>query len=203
VEQIAAETERQAGQRVSQILRPAIGTRVTFRFLSSVIADQAMTALGLPPTGYSEVNIGELNALQETSPMITALQEIIRTMQRSSNGTDITFQAGGRSFQATVVRGPGGNFLSNEVSYRMLRLLGDENRLDIPSFHTHVQRPLRKIGERIPQDVSTRTARRAREQAIQFAIGVRNRLIDTLRNMIRAVARRIMVQRNPPGQPTP
>lgn len=187
LEAIAQETALSARQGRAGIPQPKIGTDVTLRFPTTTIADQALTALGLPQSGNRDAIIAD----------VSALRQIIATMQRASNGIDISFQAGGQNFQAAVVSGPGGNFLSNEVSFRMLRLLGEQKRLDITSFHVHVPRALPKVGGRIPQDTSTRTARSARRRFIRFATRTRDRIIVTLRRMIQAVARRIAARPNP------
>ena len=184
---IAQETALSPRRGRPGILQPTVGTDVTLRFPTTTIADQALSALGLPPAGIRDATIGD----------VSALQQIIATMQRASNGIDISFRAGGQSFQAAVVSGPGGNFLSNEVSFRVLRLLGEQKRPDIPSFHVHVPRSLPNVGDRIPQDTSTRAARSARQRAIRFATRTRDRIIATLRRMIQAVARRIAAQPNP------
>jgi hypothetical protein len=180
VEDIAAETARQGSRRAPAIPRPEIGDAVKFQFRTLAAAEQAATTLGLPRP------IGRELTISNTS----ALREIVRTMRRAPDGLHILFQIGGRWFQAAVLSGPGGNFLSNEISYRVLRLLIEENRQDLPSFHVHVQRPLRGGGQ-IPPDTGTPAARHARRQAIAEAMGVRNRLITTLQRMIRAVIRRI------------
>jgi hypothetical protein len=179
VEDIARETAQRAGRGSAAIPRPDIGTAVTFRFPNAAVADRVSSAFGLLPQGQRDLDIADVGALQQ----------IVRTMQRSANGTEISFQAAGQVFQATVLSGPGGNFLSNEVSFRTLRLLAEQHRQDLPSFHVHVQRPLEGGGQ-IPQDTGTPATRRARTSAIAAAMGVRNRLIATLQSMIRALVRR-------------
>jgi hypothetical protein len=136
---------------------------------------------------------------------VSALQQIMHTMERAPDGVGITFRAGGEGepFQAVVLSGPGGDFLSNEVSFRILRLLLEQQRQDIPSFHVHVPRALPNLGDRIPQDTSTRAARTARRRAITRAMNVRDQLIATLRSMIRAVATRVSARLSPPRQHTP
>jgi Domain of unknown function (DUF4157) len=193
IEDIARNTARPGRAGAPTIAQPTIGTDVTFRFPTSALADRALTALGFPPIGDREVTISD----------VSALQQIISTMQRAANGVDITFQIGGQSFQATVVDGPGGNFLSNEVSYRVLRWLLEQQRQDILSFHVHTARALPNVGDRIPQDTSTGAARATRRQAIRFALGVRDRLIATLQSMIRVIATRVRSRLNPGQQHTP
>jgi hypothetical protein len=175
VEKIAQETARPATRQAPAIPQPTIGTDVTFQFASVAAANSALTALGQKTSSESQVTISD----------VTALKQIISTMQRDVTGTDISFEAGGNKFRASVLSGPGGNFLSNEVSFRVLRLLGEQNRLDLPSFHVHVQRALQSGGT-IPQAPGA-----ARRQAVSEARGVRDRLVETLKRMISAVVRRI------------
>jgi pyrrolidone-carboxylate peptidase len=191
VEDIARDTAQPARRGVPAVAQPTIGTDVTFRFPTAGMADRALTALGLSPGGRREATVSDPSALQQ----------IIVTMQRATNGTDISFQAGGQTFQASVLSGPGGSFLSNEVSFRVLRLLREQQRLDLPSFHVHVPRATPNIGDRIPQDTSTRAARTVRQRAIAFAMGVRNRIVATLQSMIRAVATRVAPRLVPPQPP--
>jgi hypothetical protein len=101
-------------------------------------------------------------------------------MTRAANGTDITFTAGGTTFTATVISGPGGNFLSNEVSFRVLRQFASATATaGIPSMHVHTQ-----TGSVIP----TGSARAA---ALAAANTVKTALIATLRRIIAAVAARV------------
>ena len=190
IEDIARDTAQPARRGAPAVAQPAIGTDVTFRFPTAGTADRALTALGLSPLGRREVTVSDPSAMQQ----------IIVTMQRAANGTDISFQAGGQTFQASVLSGPGGSFLSNEVSFRVLRLLREQQRQDLPSFHVHVPRATPNIGDRIPQDTSTRAARTVRGQAVAFAMGARDRIVATLRSMIRAVATRV-APRLSPSQP--
>jgi pyrrolidone-carboxylate peptidase len=185
VDQIAQDTARAASRGTAAIPQPTVGTDVTLRFASAAVADRALRALSLTPSGSAEVTIAD----------VRALQTIVSSMRRRPNGVDIDFTVGSATFRAGVVSGPGGDFLSNEVSYRVLRLLAEEGRTDLPSFHTHVPRALANMGDVIPQDTSTRGAVRLRQQAIATAAAARARLVDTLQNMIRAVARRIVAAR--------
>ena len=94
----------------------------------------------------------------------------------------IRFQASGRSYHAEVVSGPGGNFLSNEVSYRVLRQLSQMTGASPPvSFHVHTQR-----GDPVPE-----ARGRARAAALRAASGVRQKLISSLKGIIVALARRL------------
>jgi pyrrolidone-carboxylate peptidase len=98
----------------------------------------------------------------------------------------VTFEikTGGQrqQFTAEVLRGPGGNFLSNEVSYRVLRALQREGRTDVTSFHVHLPRVLAQ-GSRIPQG-SEGARRRKRREAER---NVRENILETLRKMLAAV----------------
>jgi pyrrolidone-carboxylate peptidase len=179
VEDIARETARPRARGVSAIAEPTVDTGVTFTFGSTSGARRALRALGLPETGGSTVLITD----------VAALQRIVATMQRAPNGTDITFTLGRDRFSAAVVSGPGGDFLSNEVSYRVLRLLAEQGRADLPSFHVHTPPVLPNQG--------TAPARGDpnRRRVMRFALDVRDRIVATLRSMIAAVARRVAAAR--------
>jgi hypothetical protein len=179
VEQIAAETARPRARGVSAIEEPTVDTGVTFSFGSTNEARRALRALGLPETGGGTVVIADL----------AALRSIVGTMQREPNGTDITFTVGRDSFRAAVVSGPGGDFLSNEVSFRVLRLLAEEGRTDLPSFHVHTPPVLPNQGTVPPRGAPNR------RRIMRFALDVRDRIVATLRRMIAAVARRVAAAR--------
>jgi hypothetical protein len=184
VSEIAAETARPASGRQPAIPRPTVDTSIEFEFINEREADAALRALGLPVEGRSRVTIRDLRAVRR----------IVATMARevTPESPRISFRAGGRTFAATIREGPGGSFLSNEVSFRVLRQLaqspGQRNTL---SFHVHTQRGTTDVGGLIPQDTSTPEARRSREEALTLARSVLSTLIETLKQMIIAVARRI------------
>lgn len=177
--EIAAETRRPAERGRPEIREPTIGTDIVFEFANEREADRALEALGLPRQGRSTVTI--------SNPQ--ALQRILDTMQRdvSPQSPGITFRAGGQSFQAILREGPGGNYLSNEVSFRVLRLLVERRGERGPvSFHVHTQRGTAEVAGVIPEDTSSPEGR----AALELAQRVRATLIETLRRMIQAVARR-------------
>lgn len=148
-----------------------IGNDITFQFSSIQVANNALTALGLTANATSSTV-----AIDD----ISAIRSIVASMTRAANGTDIIFTAGGNTFTATVVSGPGGNFLSNEVSFRVLRQLAAATATaGIPSMHVHTQ-----TGSIIP----TGTARGA---ALAAANTVKTALIATLIRIIAAVAARV------------
>lgn len=180
INDIARDVERPAARGQTAIPRPTIGTDVTLRFNSTTLANRALAALGQPPASDREVTISDP----------AAIRRIIASMSRATNGTDINFQLGGQSFAATVLSGPGGNFLSNEVSYRVLRALRDTGS-SAQSFHVHTQRGTATSGGVIPEDTSTPAARQDRQRALNVAAEVRTNLITTLQRTIKAAAERI------------
>jgi pyrrolidone-carboxylate peptidase len=89
------------------------------------------------------------------------------------------FQTANTNFEADVQSGPGGDFLSNEVSYRMLRLLQQQGSA-AASFHTHTpDAPRVPVAERTNVRSAARTA----------AMSVRSSVIAGLRALIIRVAR--------------
>ena len=83
------------------------------------------------------------------------------------------------SFDADVVSGPGGAFLSNEVSYRMLRLIRQQG-VGAASFHVHTpDAPNVPVAERNNRRSPTRRA----------AMDVRASVIAGLRRILAGVAR--------------
>lgn len=177
--EIAAETARPAERGGAEIREPTIGTDVEFEFASATEADRALEALGLRQRGRSVVTISDPRALRQ----------ILNTMERgvSPQSPGITFRAGGRTFQALIREGPGGNYLSNEVSFRVLRLLIERRGQGAPvSFHVHTQRGTAEARGVIPEDTSSPEGR----AALELAQRVRATLIQTLRRMVQAVARR-------------
>jgi pyrrolidone-carboxylate peptidase len=167
---------------------------------------------GLPETGIdSEVRL-EFDTVEEANRFRGALglrnaqmrqvafdflahANQIGDIQRGVQSSAITLRAGNQSFQATILRGPGGSFLSNEVSYRVLRAIHESaQRGRVTSFHVHTPRGTAQPGERIPQAAETAVERSTRFQALQTARGVLTRLVDTLRRMVAAIARRAFPQ---------
>lgn len=177
IREIAQATGRSARGRRPEIPMPTIGEEITFRFASPDIADAALRTLGLAPQNRRDVAISDEQALHR----------ILSTMRRQANGLDLAFQAGGRSFTARLLKGPGGAFLSNEVSYRMLRMLQSTGSGPSVSFHVHTP-----SGTRLPQDTSTPEARRVRAQAVRDATQLRDRVVETLRRVVVAACASIL-----------
>ncbi|MBU6398883.1 MAG: DUF4157 domain-containing protein [Verrucomicrobia bacterium] len=184
LDQIAADTEKKTGPTAGRIPRPDIGEKIVFRFASSASAAAAVSALNgvvEDPRFPRDVTVSDHKVIEA----------ILASMVRQANGTEIAFRVGTASFTATVVQGPGGNFLSNEVSYRMLRLLKQLNLPQAPvSFHVHTQG-----AAPIPQDTSTAEARKARATAQASAGTLLNRLVQTLKGIIIATAKVILDRR--------
>lgn len=147
---------------------------IRFEFTSAPNADAALEALGLAPEGSATVLIRDLEALR-----IIAAGAI-----RRRGGTGIRFRVGGRTHRAEILRGPGGDFLSNEVSYRMLRALQGESTT---SFHLHTPRATADAGGVIPQEVSTRAQRSTRLGALRGARQVIAMVAESVRKIIKAV----------------
>lgn len=165
---------------------PTVGEDLTFDFFQPAAADDALRALGLAPRNARQVDITNE----------AAIRQIVRTMRRQPNGIDIRFDVGKRTFTCRVVSGPGGDFLSNEVSYRVLRAIGSRDR---PlSFHVHTP-----AGEPIPETGGTRQGRARRRAALTAGRGLRGRLIDTLKRIISATGRVILERRQSGGGSTP
>jgi hypothetical protein len=177
--QIAGDTEQKAKDAEKDIQKPDIGREIRFRFATDDEAKTALAALGGRRGTSREVLVSDE----------AILHEITKTMVRQANGIDIKFKVGGKDFTAAVVEGPGGNFLSNEVSYRMLRLLKQKSLPQDPlSFHVHTQNP--ELHEN--DDPSKRSAADSLSAA-----GFMNRLVATLKRIVAATAKVILDRRGP------
>jgi pyrrolidone-carboxylate peptidase len=181
---IALATAGRTRRGLPAVQQPNIGRAVTLRFASLPAAQQAARALGLTQAVHSRVlAIDDVRTLQA---IIGSMQ---RVLTRQGPTADIIFRAANQQFRATVLSGPGGSFLSNEISFRAQRELRRRGS-SATSFHVHTPG-----GSAIPQDTSSRTARQTRTRALSAARGVVNTLIATLRRMIRAVGQRVLVRR--------
>ena len=170
-----------------KIAEPDIGTDILFVFESDVLANRAIKALGSGTLKTDRLYFPEGTVEISDAKVIG---DIIRQLAGRS-GPTIQFKAANETFNARVLSGPGGNFLSNEVSYRMLRLLSETKSARDPfSFHVHTQG-----GGIIPQNTSTKEAKKKQKEATSAAMGVRGTLISTLRRMITGVAKIIVGRR--------
>ena len=161
-----------------------VGLAVTFEFATIDEAERAAAALGVTAAGTS-VEVDDA----------AGLAEIVRTIEPGLDGAGLTFRVGSAVFQARVVRGPGGSFLSNEVSYRTLRGLAAAGRTDVTSFHVHTPRGTAASGGAIPQDTVTAEQRTARLEALDLARRVRAQLITALQALIVAAGRQALDRR--------
>ena len=190
---VAAISQATAGRTrrgLPTVQQPNIGRDISLRFSSVSAAQQAAGALGLTqPVNSSVVVIDDVRVLG------TIIGSMRRVSTRQGPTADISFRAGNQQFRATVLEGPGGSFLSNEISFRAQRELRRRGS-SATSFHVHTPE-----GSAIPQDTGSRAARRTRTRALNAARGVVNTLIATLRRMIRAVAQRVLVRRQQQQQP--
>jgi hypothetical protein len=161
---------------------------VTFSFTTVAEANRALGALGLPSQRRTQVTISDL----------AALQTIVASMERGIGGVGITFQLGASSFQAQVLSGPGGDFLSNEVSFRVLRFIAaGGGREGASSFHINTQRPTAAPLGTLPQSVGTDEERVERRAALDMARGVVRDLVTNLKALIRAAADAVLTSRSP------
>jgi hypothetical protein len=154
-----------------------VRNKVTLRFPGAPQADAALQALGQPTQGTADVEIDDA----------AAVRQIVSTMRAGPTNVQITWTVSGTNFIASVISGPGGNFLSNEISFRVLRLLANTpGASGVRSFHVHTQRGTAQLGGVIPPAAGT-----ARTQAIAVANRVRTTLITTLQRIVASVAARI------------
>jgi len=157
-------------------LTAAIGNDITLRFASAVQANELRQSLGMAPDPSTDVQITDEGAVRN----------IAQSATRGPGQTRITFtDPRGHQRVATLVDGPGGNFLSNEVSYRVLRLVESLPPTQRPiSFHTHVPQGL--------DPASSGAAARSQR--------VRTNVIEALRRTIGVIARQIVQRRGVGGK---
>ena len=110
---------------------------------------------------------------------------------------DIQITLNNTQFRATILGGPGGSFLSNEVAFRTQRQLQQQGS-SATSFHTHVP-PADAAGKSILQSGT----KKARRTALWSARKTVNRLVTTMKRIIRAVGVRIVNQRKSGGSSGP
>jgi hypothetical protein len=167
---------------------PELGGDVLLGFASDATARAAIAALNMPAS--TPLEPADATAPGQTPARVlsgirvsgAALTRVLATM-RAVTGTSIRFTAGGRDFDATVIEGPGGAFLSNEVSYRMRRMLGAQGR-GVPSFHVHTP----------AGGVATGTNRRATRGRLA-------QVVDALRTTIRILGGIVLRRRTTTGRP--
>jgi hypothetical protein len=160
---------------------PTIGLPITLGFADPAVGQRVLAALSssasLVPVVPSSDNAFS-RAIAEVGE-VAAIQRLL-VVSRSIGGTQLEIDVGNARVRAVVIAGPGGNFLSNEVSFRTLRTLVDEHSRAL-SFHVHTQRGTEDEGGVIPQATGE-----ARTRALEIAQEVRARLIATLREVVAA-----------------
>ncbi len=189
---IAADTEHtnRRGKVITQ--RPSIASDITFRLSSQQNAQQFVTALGLTQTVTGpRITITNAQAIQ------TIINNSVRISDLRGHTADIRITLNSRPFRATIIEGPGGSFLSNEVAYRTQQQLQQQGSSAV-SFHTHVP-PAESIATSIPASGSRRT----RVNALRSARTSIRRLVTTMKRLIKAVAIRIINQRQQSGTGNP
>jgi hypothetical protein len=142
---IARETAR-GGPRAAQV---TIGDWVDVGFATDALATAVLSALGVsrPATSFPRQTMTPAAASggrQPSSRLVSVVRltgqqvALVSATARWAAGADISFTLGSHKFDATVLAGPGGDFLSNEIAYRTQRLLGASASPRAPqSFHVH------------------------------------------------------------------
>ena len=171
LDKIASATEKPPhGKAAAGIPKPTIGETVTLQFANATQASKAAPVL-LGTLSGNEVEVSDAGIMQQ----------ILATMTRETNGIGISFKVAASAFTAKVLSGPGGAFLSNEVSYRMLRLLKEKKLSQDPlSFHVHTP----------STDQSGTVATGA------AAKGMLTQLVETLKRIIAATSKEILDRRD-------
>lgn len=157
-----------------------VGNDVTLRFGSAAEAADVRRSLGLPAGPGPDVEVADA----------AAVRRIAATASLTAGSARITFtDPSGRPRTATLVSGPGGNFLSNEVSYRVLRMIAALPAGQRPiSFHTHTPQGL-VVDPANPGGAEARSRR------------VLANVIEALRRTVAATAQQVVQQRRAGGRP--
>jgi len=170
LETIATETEQKTAKTVS-VKKPTFGNDIQLKFRTAGDANKARADLKMPSQN-SDILVIDNQA---------AIRQIIATAQITSGpGIRFSLVPKGKVHEADLLRGPGGDFLSNEVSYRAQRLVGGSKSRAV-SFHTHVP----GTRELLPEDAKSKEGKAILARAKEL----KDRIISTLRSMIAAVAR--------------
>lgn len=178
LEQIADGTARAGRKGSPAVPRPTLGDRLTIDFDTPAQAAAVKARLGGAVSG-SQLVLTDAARIHEVSSSMTRVP--------GGNGARVQFKAARSTFMGTLVSGPGGNFLSNEVSYRALRQIGAAGSARDPlSFHTHVP-----PGEGIPEGADAKTTKAATGRAM----AQRATLIDTLKRLVTSVSTVILDRR--------
>jgi hypothetical protein len=178
---------------------PVVRNEITLRLADRPAAVRLRRRLGLPasasapaPDSVSDSGGGGDEVLIDDVRTVRSIAASARHVDGST--ASVEFRLGGETFSAELVKGPGGNFLSNEVSYRVIRLLtrtGGQNPGRAPgrrpvSFHTHIPGS---------GNLDTRSADLGRPAATREAYAQRAYAIAILRRVVAAVATEVAVRR--------
>lgn len=182
---IAADTELIDRQNNTVVAHPTVASIIRFRLNSQPEAQSFLNALGLrQPATSGDISISDPSAIRNI------LTNSVRIFDRRGLTARIRVTLNNGQFLPLILGGPGGDFLSNEVAYRTQRELQQQNSSAV-SFHTHVPN-VDPVARNIPEN-GTRSQRRVALRSSRRSI---NRLVATMRRLIRAVGIRIIRQRN-------
>ncbi len=182
---IAADTEQRDRNNRVITQRPTIESDITFRFNLAATAQSFLNALGLQQTAS-----GRNVTISDPAAIRTIMGNSVRISDTRGLTAGIRVTLNNIHFRPTILAGPGGSFLSNEVAYRTQRELQQQNSSAV-SFHTHVPN-VDPIARNISED-GTSTQRRIALRSARRSV---NRLVAIMRRLIRAVGIRIIRQRN-------
>jgi hypothetical protein len=180
---------------------PVVRNEIILRFSDRAAAARLRRRLGLPASdggghgdgdGHGHGHEVMIDDARTVRSIAASARHVDRAVPSAASATSvppttsIEFRHGGEAFSADLVRGPGGAFLSNEVSYRVIRLLTRtrtaSGRAPAVSFHTHIP----GCG-----DLDTRSAALGRPAATREAYAQRAYAITTLRRIVAATAAEI------------
>ncbi|MBZ5522161.1 MAG: DUF4157 domain-containing protein [Acidobacteriia bacterium] len=180
IDEIAAGTEQKDKDNKVVVQKPTFGNDIKLKFHSATDANKARAELKMPAMNDDELVIDNPATVKLISSTATVALSSVIHFQVVPKGI---------VHEADLLRGPGGDFLSNEVSYRAQRLLLESKSPRNPmSFHTHVP----GTGELLPTDAKTPEGKGVLARAKEL----KDRLIATLKSMIGAVAR-VIAHRKP------
>ena len=172
----------------SRFSAPVIGTRISLEFPDRPRAQAFLRAFG--PLGRSEIDHAAFS-LTRFEVRLHDPRDITRLHSRirSRHGADLTVRIGTNDFHPLLREGPGGNFLSNEVSYRTLRMIQAQRASAPPtSFHVHLA-----SGDQIPAPGAGNA--RARRRSLRSNRRHLTRTLARLRALLIATAREILSRR--------
>ena len=188
VDAVAAGAAEAAGRRDGiRVPAPVVRNEITLKFDDPAAAARLRRRLGLELPASDSVGGGSEVVIDGAGTVRSIAASARRTDASIASIASIEFRCGGEMFSARLVRGPGGNFLSNEVSYRVIRLLSRTAAGRTPaSFHTHIPGCA---------DVDLRSTELGHRVATRRAHEQRAYAIATVRRVVAATATEIAVRR--------